>query len=755
MKRTEFLNYSILACFLITFLRFQAEAQPEFIWAKQFAPGNNATSAPSDKGTGIVTDAEGNIYFVGKFYGKADFDPGQGTHYLQSAGASDAFVCKLNPLGELVWVKQISGINYQECNGISIDKNRNLYITGAMQGITRFSPSELIQPLGYQDAFVCKLNAAGELQWVKILGGQPGSMDNNIGMSVSADSEGNVYSVGLIYYSAGGIDLDPGPGMHYLSSAGDFDVYISKLDANGDFVWGKSIGGTGREYGKGISVDFSGNAYITGSFRNKPDFDPNSGIQQVQSKNNTDDAFLLKLDKDGNFVWVHTFGDNNSDAGNSICLDAEQNILVAGVFGGNVDFDPDTGSYILNGKSTTSFISKFKPDGQFVWARHFSGYNTAYGVCSDKRSNIYVTGEHSSTVNNPGDFDPGEGSYLFSNQYNSPDIYLVKLDSAGAFITAGSIGGQTSIAMNKGFAVASDKNENAFVTGQYIGNVTDFNPDPSPGATYYMPTANMDDEDIFVVALGTLGQVEADFQGSRQRICKDECISFTDKSIGAETWEWSFEGGIPGQSTQQTPGNICYPDTGSFDVRLIAGRAGQFDTLLLSDYIRVEEVNAEYSYDRSNYAFTFHANYDSIPGTHYFWDFGDGFSDSIRAPHHTFRTTGIFDVCLHVRVDSLCSDTSCLALELGTTGISPLHKGERSGWKYLHKQRYFECLTCTEPGYWIQVFDLTGRAVLAPVYLQNDGGRIHLPPGDELNNFLIYRIEGKDSRYSGKAFVHE
>src|SRR5690606_1414173 len=117
-------------------------------------------------------------------------------------------------------------------------------------------------------------------------------------------TSGNVYTAGTFIGTA---DFDPGAGVYYLSSEGDMDIFIQKLDTNGNFVWAKSMGGINWDYGYSVAVDVSGNVYTTGSFRETVDFDPGAGIYNLTSQGGTD-IFIQKLDADGNFVWANRMG---------------------------------------------------------------------------------------------------------------------------------------------------------------------------------------------------------------------------------------------------------------------------------------------------------------------------------------------------------------------------------------------------------------------------------------------------------------
>jgi hypothetical protein len=184
--------------------------------------------------------------------------------------------------------------------------------------------------------FVSKLDSSGNFVWAKSFGGS--SLD--IGYSITVDSSGNVYTLGIFRGTA---DFDPGAGTTNLTSAGINDLFVSKLDSSGALLWVKSFGGSENEIGYEIAVDSSGNVYTTGYFPGTADFDPGAGISNLTAVG-SDDGFVSKLDSSGNFVWAKSFGGSSSDYLKSITFDSSGNIYTTGGFRDTVDFDPGAGT---------------------------------------------------------------------------------------------------------------------------------------------------------------------------------------------------------------------------------------------------------------------------------------------------------------------------------------------------------------------------------------------------------------------------
>ncbi|HEY1202016.1 MAG TPA: MBG domain-containing protein [Niastella sp.] len=374
------------------------DATGRLVWAKRIG------GTSGDYANSIVVDASGNVYTTGYFSGTADFDPGPGTLNLTAAGFFDTFISKLDASGNLVWAKNISSstrFTAVQAGTIAVDASGNVYTTGSLNGTVDFDPGPGIFNLttaGGADNFVYKLDAMGNFVWAKSIG----SAGNDTGESLAVDASGNVYTTG---YFQGTVDFDPGTGTQNLSSVDDRDIFISKLDASGNFVWAKHIGGAGYDIGYSIKLDASANIYTTGFYQGTVDFDPGINSYNLVSSGLTD-IFISKLDAAGNFAWAKSMGGANSDHGYSIAVDALGNVYTTGIFEGTADFDPGPGTQnLVSAGYFDIFISKLNTSGNLVWAKNMGGPGNDYGqsIAVDASGFVYFTGYFKETV----DFDPG------------------------------------------------------------------------------------------------------------------------------------------------------------------------------------------------------------------------------------------------------------------------------------------------------------------------------------------------------------
>lgn len=472
--------------------------------------------------SGVVTDALGNSYIAGGFSGtNVDFDPGPGVVNL-TPGGYDTYVLKLDAMGNFVWVKQFTAANLStgaEISGIVTDALGNVYVTGSFgsfdvdPGIMDFDPDAGVTNLTNGgsmytfDVFVVKLNTNGALEWARQMGGAENDQSTCIGL----DDNGNVLVAGHFTTTA---DFDPGIGVDNLTAiSGNGDVFMAKLDNNGDYVWGKHIGGTEPTRVKSITADAAGNVYTMGTFQATVDFDPNAGTQNLVTTLSPlgwsiQNMFISKLDANGDYVMATKIGEPqniNSQWINptAMTVDAWGNIYATGQFSDTVDFDPGAGTANLVTAATgtgDAFIAKYNTAGDYVWAKSFGGFSEEVGwrVETDGHGDVYTVGKFASPV----DFDPSDTS-LFEIIPATPQgaIFLSKLDSTGNFVWAKSIdAGSGSLAASTIFLSLASADSSICISSDFNGTV-DF--DPGTG------TANITalNGDVFVVKLANCSPI--------------------------------------------------------------------------------------------------------------------------------------------------------------------------------------------------------------------------------------------------------
>lgn len=294
---------------------------------------------------------------------------------------------------------------------------------------------------------------------------------NVFSSDVTTDANGNVYTIGFF---SGQVDFNPSPGVLNLSSAGDNDIFIQKLDSAGAFIWARRIGGTLSDVASTLYVDANNNVHLVGSFQNTVDFDPGAGTYNLTA-NGGRDAFVMKLDANGNFLWAHPFGGSLDDIATGVISDGSGAVYACGSFYNTVDFDPNPNATanLTSAGSRDVFVLKLTSQGAYSWAfnQGSSSLDFSGRVHLDDQEDLYVTGSFTGTV----DMDPAASVFNLSSN-GGRDIFVQKLSTS-----------PLSLQWAKGFGTTSSEpyhdsyltaNGTCHVTGSFQGTV-DF--DPGPG----------------------------------------------------------------------------------------------------------------------------------------------------------------------------------------------------------------------------------------------------------------------------------
>lgn len=484
MKKCLLFLLVLSGCFFFTHI-CQAQEGPIFKWAHKLVSrtcyGGNNTPALTK------SDAAGNVYMFGSACDPFDADPGPGTFTLtpDNGGYDDVFLIKLDPNGNFLWAVmfaeplffnfpsalvvdangnvftttryQVGASNFRtiitkfdasgnslwtnrivttkgSAHGMVLDASGNLILTGDFSGTVDFDPGSGIHSVtangSETDYFVLKLDNDGNFLWVRTAGG----VSYERGITIALDGSNNIIVAG---YYMGTADLDPSAGISNVTSAGNLDVFILKLDASGNFIWAKSVGGPELDIVTSIAVNTSNNIFLTGYFAGSGDFDPNSGVTTLTSASGYSDIFLMRLNADGSFGWASGFGAADADEGQGLITDASGNIIFTGFFNGTVDFDPGAGVRNLVSIGQNSyhgvFIVKLDEDRQLVWAEDItstvstSSQTRGYTISIDAAGDISLGGRVWTNV----DFDFGPCERSLGN--NPPVSFVMKFKTGDVF----------------------------------------------------------------------------------------------------------------------------------------------------------------------------------------------------------------------------------------------------------------------------------------------------------------------------------
>lgn len=465
----------------------------EFGWAQGWGGSN------MDYGTAIAIAGNGDVLSTGFTTVNIPMD-------------RDITIARLDVNGNYLWSHVIGDAADDSGRTISTDADGNVYIAGVFSGTVDFDPGLGVSEwtsLGLGDIFILKLDSNGNFIWCKGLGGA----DGDGATSIIATGE-YLYLLGFFSET---VDFDPGAEVNNLTSQGSSDVFISKLDNNGDFIWTKSFGGASHDNSFDIEMDGSGNLLITGYVSGTVDLDPGTGVSTFTGAAGNN-FFISKLDSNGDLIWTSPGGVVPNAAGIELAIDQNGASHV-------------TGYHTLAG-SNNIFVMKVDADGNPLWLSNMggTGYDTGYGIAVDGDGNVYTTGDFADTV----DFDPGPGTSNLTSE-GVGDVFVSKMDVNGNFVWAKRLGG-TGPDLGEGIAI--DSNGRVYLMGLYSDTV-DF--DLGTGTHNLTSAGNFD---IFVSKLMLTPQiyyVDQNANGNNDGTSWDD--AFTDlqsalaaASSGDEVW---------------------------------------------------------------------------------------------------------------------------------------------------------------------------------------------------------------------------
>lgn len=521
-------------------------------WAEAYGGANG------DETKAIAVDKNGNIIITGTFEGTVDFDPSANISNLTSVGGADIFIAKYTKNNSLVWAYQIGNTGTSEVWDLKIDNSNNILLGGNFSNTCDFdlktSTSNLIS-YGATDGFIAKYDENATLIFAKQIGG--GDIDRVNRIAVNEFNEIAIagYFKDSAYISPGSIALK----VH--APGNDIDGFLSYLDSNGNIKWGLNIGATGNDqcvgvgfvnrdpvitgytqysvnlnplgitpvlfnfgsdagafinryksadgtliWGNGntssgnplaafdLEADKNGNIYVTGYKNGLSYF---NGIQ-TSINYGSSDAFLLKLDSNGNQVFNHIIGANAADAGWSISLSpTHDTVAVSGQYYGVGKFNPANQSQTLNSNLKDGFTALYKSNGDYLDALAIGGGGTSANdntwANAIGNGKLYIGGNLQASA----DFDPSTNSavksaigisdgYLASytiecTPAQTPSIFLssdtVCLNSQVQINLSGSLNMDTNWAVRNGNCGGSIVN---------YGSTINLNSFPSVGTyTYY------------------------------------------------------------------------------------------------------------------------------------------------------------------------------------------------------------------------------------------------------------------------------
>ncbi len=306
-----------------------------------------------------------------------------GAFQATPGGGYDAFVTSLDPAGQLVYSTYLGGSANDLGAGIGIDASGHVFVAG-VTGSRDFPTLNAFQPTlaGAYNGFVTCLDAAGQPLYSTYLGGR--GTDEVLGLAV--DQFGHAYVTGDTTSS----DF-PTQGAFQAKLPGIESAFVTSLDLAGQLVYSTYLGGSASDFGVGIAVDQSGQAYVAGTAYSA-DFPTQSAFQAKLA--GPANAFVTSLDSAGRLVYSTYLGGSNTDSAFGIAVDPSGHVYVTGPTN-SVDF-PTLGAFqtTYGGGLYDAFVTSLDMAGQLVYSSYLGGRSEDYGngIAVDQFGRAYVTG---------------------------------------------------------------------------------------------------------------------------------------------------------------------------------------------------------------------------------------------------------------------------------------------------------------------------------------------------------------------------
>lgn len=592
------------------------------------------------------------------------------------------------------WAKSIGSTFEDTGQSIATDINGNIYVTGyfSSSSITFGNYTLINSNQNNPHIYIVKYDSIGTVLWAK----SSGNFDFAYSLSITVDKSGNSYISGFFKNSQitfGNFSLTNYSGGY------TGQLFLVKYDTSGKEQWAKTATSYSSNAMYSVSTDNLGNVYATGHFQDSSIFFGSVTLYNSNFPNMN--VFLVKFDALGNTIWGKSFGGNNTQVGNSVFVDINNNVLLTGVFrSSSISF----GSYIINNKNSGTqdlFIAKFDSNGVPLWAKSSGGNSEdiANSVVSDQLGNVYVGGSFNSssisfgnyTLINPsssyiknfitkydtngtalwaksgtnstqndainslstdkygniystGYFDSPSITFdtikLTNNTSFGQDLFVTKQDMTGKVLWAKGYGGAGN---DYGKSIAADIYGNIYLTGQFTSPNLLFDKEKLPNNSF--------SNDIFVTRLSTISKPDTLIVN----YCASDPIATLNANDGYIGYKWLDSNG-------QEIGNskivdIKNPADRSVYTCNMTPASGVME--LLNVMIIKYELNVDFSYQtdcKSNTVQFTNLSTNSNGNLSYKWNFGNGNISTEANPQFTFNTPGLHDVFLEVsNPPSTCS----------------------------------------------------------------------------------------------------
>ncbi|MEP6465035.1 MAG: hypothetical protein ABJB05_01965 [Parafilimonas sp.] len=440
-----------------------------YIFAKPLVTDLDINSLPQINS--IKADDDENIFIAG--YGKPqslDFDPGIGVAHPESHGKNDAFFAKYDALGNYIFSKAVGSNLDDACDGIAINKNKDIIIAGDFASSTNdFDPNKGKVTLffkGDYDAFIGIYDSLGNYKYAFSFGGVKGDFVSD----VVTDNDSNIIVTGSFF---GNVDFAPDSSVVKRTSDADNDNFLAKYTSTGKVIFVTTVHSDGYAFSC-LATDSNNNIYIGGQFNKSVVFTSTDSLVCASGY----DGLLAKYNSKGIYVFsrqqvTHKMFPSfmTLALGNNNQIYISSNFDSIAYFGSKKISTQDYNYYIATYNTSTGNNTSANA---FATYKKFNVESAVVKMAHDDQNNTYVAGTFQGIV----DFDPSIKQYFLTSSQDAStsifladytdDIFFAKYDATGKLVFAKDIGGTAGQAP---ISIAVDNNHNIYLTGAFEGNI--------------------------------------------------------------------------------------------------------------------------------------------------------------------------------------------------------------------------------------------------------------------------------------------
>lgn len=348
------------------------------------------------------------------------------------------------------WGVATFGQYINEANDVEINNAGEVYITGYLTGETAFNASTTVSGIGGNgDIYVAKYAASGNLIWEKTFGGN--YSDRAFDLAIGPDQ--NIVITGQFF---GTVSFDA---VTLSSSGNSKDIFLAKLDPQGNVIWARSEGGNMAENAYGVTVDSQNNVVLTGQFQGTAAIGNNTFVSTTDPNTNLPsfDFFISKYNSSGSPLWSLNGEAPYEDRGLAVATDNQNNVFFTGQFSKNLNFASNT---YANLSYNVGFLCKLSPGGQMLFFNQLkAGMTNPYDLELNTDNEVIVTGDFLGTLN----YYDAAGIHSIQNAYDK-HIFILKTANNGVYQWNHTLGSNNEISAR---SVSMDPHKDIFVTGYF------------------------------------------------------------------------------------------------------------------------------------------------------------------------------------------------------------------------------------------------------------------------------------------------